>query len=34
LSFTPSFPETISSPKDATGIWIRIGAELGLAFEL
>jgi hypothetical protein len=34
LSFTPSFPDTRSTPKDATGVWVRIGAELGLAFEL
>jgi hypothetical protein len=34
LSFTPSFPDTSTQPKDASGIWFRIGAELGLAFEL
>jgi hypothetical protein len=34
LSFTPSFPDASKQPKDATGLWVRVGAELGLAFEL
>jgi hypothetical protein len=34
LEAQPAFGGTSSSPKDATGLWLRLGAAAGLAFDL